>query len=326
MELFSFFLPGVDASHVYVRAWALGCFHSLIGTQTPSTALRHPSFKEGAGKWCSECDQYPNLPSTTALFSYAIASRKLSANEQFFVCAQTEVPLLQATQIISDVCFITDHVAYASSNKTKIVWIEMKLFFFTRCRCASCLRACLGARLLLQSYQYPNLSKGADGVGGQLRGDKECPFSGVTKSGRVWRKVPESGARSVLRGDKMYPFNGVSKSGRVWRNVPESDAGSVDRWVLTELNLEVFSLSKLGLQLCGETVQPLPQRVHLFTQRCVVHCTWVKVPKGKTSHVTHQGQGQGQGQDDDSGGRRCRNGHGGGWSSGSLDGWENVMV
>ena len=32
---------------------------------------------------------------------------------------------------------------------------------------------------------------------GQLRGDKECPFSGVTKSGRVWRKVPESDARSV---------------------------------------------------------------------------------------------------------------------------------
>ena len=28
---------------------------------------------------------------------------------------------------------------------------------------------------------------------------KECPFSGVTKSGRVWSKVPESDARSVLR-------------------------------------------------------------------------------------------------------------------------------
>ena len=48
-----------------------------------------------------------------------------------------------------------------------------------------------------QSYLYPNLSEGADRVGGQLRGDKECPFSGVTKSGRVWRKVPESDARSV---------------------------------------------------------------------------------------------------------------------------------
>jgi len=26
---------------------------------------------------------------------------------------------------------------------------------------------------------------------------KECPFSGVTKSDRIWRKVPESDARSV---------------------------------------------------------------------------------------------------------------------------------
>ena len=33
--------------------------------------------------------------------------------------------------------------------------------------------------------------------GGQLRGDKECPFSGVTKYGRVWRKVLESNARSA---------------------------------------------------------------------------------------------------------------------------------
>ena len=50
-----------------------------------------------------------------------------------------------------------------------------------------------------QSYQYPNFLEGADRVGGQLRGDKECPFSGVTKSGRVWKKVPESDARSVSR-------------------------------------------------------------------------------------------------------------------------------
>ena len=38
---------------------------------------------------------------------------------------------------------------------------------------------------------------------------KECPFSGVTKSGRVWRKVPET-----MLG--------------VWRKVPESDARSVE--------------------------------------------------------------------------------------------------
>ena len=57
-------------------------------------------------------------------------------------------------------------------------------FFLTRDGCASCLSACMGTRLLPQSYQYPNLSEGADRVGGQLRGDKECPFSGVTKSGQ----------------------------------------------------------------------------------------------------------------------------------------------
>ena len=34
--------------------------------------------------------------------------------------AQTEY-LLQTFQITSDVCFITDHAAYPSSNKTKIV-------------------------------------------------------------------------------------------------------------------------------------------------------------------------------------------------------------
>ena len=50
---------------------------------------------------------YDILPSTSAIFSYAIGSRKLSANEQFFVGAQT-------TQIMSDVGFITDHVAYVS--------------------------------------------------------------------------------------------------------------------------------------------------------------------------------------------------------------------
>ena len=64
---------------------------------------------------------YDILPSTTAVFSYAVWSRKMSANERFFVDAQTVVCLLRTTQIISDVCFITDHVAYASSDETKII-------------------------------------------------------------------------------------------------------------------------------------------------------------------------------------------------------------
>ena len=58
------------------------------------------------------------LPPTTATVDYAIGLEKLSANEQFFDDAQTAV---SKTQITSDDSFITDHVAYASRNKTKIV-------------------------------------------------------------------------------------------------------------------------------------------------------------------------------------------------------------
>ena len=70
-------------------------------------------------------------------------------------------------------------------------------------------RVYVSARALgcFQSYQYRNLLEGADRVGGQLRGDKECPFSGVAKSGRVWRKVPESGAWSV--GVGQTPSTGL---------------------------------------------------------------------------------------------------------------------
>ena len=85
----------------------LGTYELMCGTETVEIAL--PKLQALV---------YNILPSTTAIFSYAIGSRKLSANEQFFVGAQT---VAQTTQIISDVCFVTDHVAYASSNKTRIV-------------------------------------------------------------------------------------------------------------------------------------------------------------------------------------------------------------
>ena len=42
----------------------------------------------------------------------------------------------------------------------------IKKLFFTRGGYVSCLRAYLDARLLPQSYQYPNHSEGADRVGG----------------------------------------------------------------------------------------------------------------------------------------------------------------
>ena len=71
---------------------------------------------------------YGILLSTTAIFSYVIGSRKLSANEQFFVGAQTVVSLLQTTQIKQGVSFIATSKVYSSTNKTTIVWIETELF------------------------------------------------------------------------------------------------------------------------------------------------------------------------------------------------------
>ena len=37
----------------------------------------------------------------------------------------------------------------------------------------------------MRSEKPTIISEGVGHVGGQLRGDKECPFSGVTSSGRV---------------------------------------------------------------------------------------------------------------------------------------------
>ena len=73
--------------------------------QTPSTGLQHPSFNHRRIQLCRKGSE----------------NRQLTSN--FSVGAHTVVSWLQTTQtfVLSDFCFITDHVAYASSKKTKIV-------------------------------------------------------------------------------------------------------------------------------------------------------------------------------------------------------------
>ena len=72
--------------------------------------------------WCKlQAMVYDILPSTTAVFSYAIGSRKLSANEQFFVGAQSVASLLKTTQIKQGESFIAANKVYTSANKTTIV-------------------------------------------------------------------------------------------------------------------------------------------------------------------------------------------------------------
>ena len=79
---------------------------------------------EGRGLWGKiklQALVYDILPLTTAVFSYAIGSRKLSANEQFFVGVSTVVSLLQTTQIKQGVTFIAANKVYTSADKTTIV-------------------------------------------------------------------------------------------------------------------------------------------------------------------------------------------------------------
>ena len=136
---------------------------------------------------------YNILSPSIASTDYTICLRKLSANQHFFLAAQMALSLQQTTQIISGISFITTHVAYASTTKTRIVWIEMELFsslslslsLFTQGRWSSCLCACLDTMLLPQSYQYPNLLECNDSINGKLRRDKERPFSGITNSGSL---------------------------------------------------------------------------------------------------------------------------------------------
>ena len=139
---------------------------------------------------------YDILPSTTAIFSYVIGSWKLSANEQFFVGVQTVVSLLQTIQIKQGMSFIAANKVYTSTNKTTIVWIETELLFLNQGGCVSCLHGCLGARLLPQSYYIISTQTFWRALTTSVDSCTEIK-SGITNSGRVWRKVLESDARSV---------------------------------------------------------------------------------------------------------------------------------
>ena len=81
------------------------------------------------------------------------------------------------------------------------------LFFFTRGGCTSRLRACLGARLLLQSYYYPNLSEGADRVGGQLREDKRVP---PQWRNQIWQSLEEGAGKRCSECGSRHPSTSAS--------------------------------------------------------------------------------------------------------------------
>ena len=91
---------------------------------------------------------YDSLPPTT----YTIGLWKLSANEQFFLCAIVAVNLQQKLELYQT----------QMSNKTKTVWIKMELFCFVfpfffylgwTCLMFTCLLGChIASTVLLQTF------------------------------------------------------------------------------------------------------------------------------------------------------------------------------
>ena len=132
-------------------------------------------------------------------------------------------------------------------------------FFFTRGGCVSCLRGCLGARLLPQSYQYPNLSEDANRVGGQLCGDKRVPLQ--------WR-------------NQIWQFGGRCQKamlGVCAETCEEEEAGPSNRDIMTllmtmnkELNKKLDCLNGTVERLEGEVFDLKQEntRLNAEVERC----------------------------------------------------------
>ena len=136
-----------------------------------------------------------NKKTFTRQNAHAIGSRKLSANDCGFICAGVNfVGGYKWHALFYLSCLQQTYYCFKTNKKLLVSWQFSGPYGATKYGSGwrkDAVNQCL------EFDQYPNLSEGADRVGGQLRGDKECPFSSVTKSGRVWRKVPVSDARSV---------------------------------------------------------------------------------------------------------------------------------
>ena len=155
------------------------CVRQFLG-QTPSTGLQHPSF--------NHC----------RIYSYAIGSTKLSANEQFFVSAQTVVSLLQTTQ--NKACHLEPQQSLhvTSTNKTTIVWIETELSFLPGVDAS---HFYVRALVLGCSYSHistQNFRKALTASVDSCPEIKKCPFSGVTKSGSLEERAGKRCSECVL--------------------------------------------------------------------------------------------------------------------------------
>ena len=189
------------------------------------------------------------------------------------------VSLQQTTQIISGVSFLTAHVDYATQIKgTLFFFLFMADVSYVYVRALYARLCCFLGYVASTVLLVPNLSEGADSVCRQLRGDKEYPFSGATSSGKVWRKVPESDARSVEGAGKQCSECGFDplweRSVFISNDARNNDFGAGCRGVsprtpVCSLCLSVFLSLSLCVSVCLSGSFCLSSSVSLFLSVCL---------------------------------------------------------
>ena len=88
---------------------------------------------------------YDILPPATAVFSYAIGSRKLSANEQFFCWCSNSSEFVTNNSNKTRRVIYSRQQSFHHTNKTTIVWIktELSLLFLPRVDTSTLMFTCV---------------------------------------------------------------------------------------------------------------------------------------------------------------------------------------
>ena len=104
--------PLLPVQALWSVLWTSRTMFTYLLTQTPGTGLRRPF----ADHCHSSCDYAISLEK---LSQCQLTSMTVSVSTESH--AQTAVSLKKTANIIPDVSVITDHIAYASTNKAQIV-------------------------------------------------------------------------------------------------------------------------------------------------------------------------------------------------------------
>ena len=114
----------------------------------------------------------------------------------------------------------------------------------------------------------------------------ECPFSGVTKSGRIWRKVPENGAQSVTHTHTGAHIRNTTTTTHTLLTQPtytHTPLLSPTRHTRTSLDLST-SLSPDQIATLVKKTKNFPTRTPIPSLLCVSRMKWSPLTALKYSH------------------------------------------